>query len=189
MIVLSQSSAVYRENDGGRLDGLHSEGERRDDRTSTDGTCDYYQRIRSDAAGVHHSHRSSVFRVVAEALNESYGSGQAVAIADVLFLRCRQEPAIRTYVCRSSCHDLLSCRDLHIGGRLPRSHDPPFLRSIGELQGTYSPAVLLPEFHPRSELQCAQSSTAHQVPVNFNPRENMIIERQELAELLQFICY
>jgi len=162
-LILSQSSIVHRENDGGRLDGLdsNSEGEKCDDRTSTNGTCDRHQRIRSDGTSVHRGHRSSVLRIIAEALNEPHGSRQAIAFADVLFLRHRRESAIRTDVYRSGCHDLPGCRDLHVGGRLPRARDPPFLRSIRELQEAYSSAVLLPEFHPRSELQRAQSSTAH----------------------------
>jgi len=90
-LVLSQSSIFHCENDGGRLDGLdsNSEGEGRDDSTSTDGTCDCHQRIRSDGISVHRGHHSSILRIIAQALNESHRSGKAITFADILFLRHR----------------------------------------------------------------------------------------------------
>lgn len=170
IIVFHTSALSHREYDGGRLDGIkNGKGKRCDDRTSADRSDDRRQWICSDGAGVRRSRCSSVFRfAVDKTLDESHGSGQTVAVADLLFLRHRSEPAIRIDIHHSSHHHLLGRCYLHVGGRFSWTYDPSLLRSVGELQRSYSHFDFMPEFYLHTEQQCGETSAAHQVSAKVN---------------------
>lgn len=148
-----RSSLVHRADDGGGLGAIRNDpGERRDGGTSANRTRDRHRRIRYDDNGLHSRYRFPVFRSDVEAPDKSYGyHRQAVASADLLFLRRIRESAVRADIRRPSRHDLPSRRDLHVGRRFPRPHNSTFIRPAGELQAPATDLDLLQELRLRSE--------------------------------------
>lgn len=135
-LVVFSSVRTHREDDGGGLDSADDERRQElDAEACATRTTDRDLRIRPDGIRLLYNHCAAVLRPIGQTLDESYGSRQTIATADVLLLRYRQQPAIRADVRHPGHDDLSGCHRLHVGGRLYRAHCSSHLWPVGELQG------------------------------------------------------